>query len=191
MVSEKRNPRPSDQRAITQFEVDTDACVLLARNPQYLTPVQMDALTRSIAREGFLVPIVVRKIAGKRYEVVSGNHRLLAAKKLGYKKIPAVLADLDAKTAKRVALNLNTVHVDPRTELMVPFLSDLEDDVLAEVYLPEVLAADIGRFDATLQAALDRLAVPHAIDADSSTTEIQTCVCPTCGRKHFRGALAH
>ena len=55
-------------------------------------------LVASIKEKGILHPIVVRP-AGKRFEVVVGSRRFTAAKKLGLKKLPAIvkrLADTEA-----------------------------------------------------------------------------------------------
>ena len=49
----------------------------------------IDAVASSIKNFGFKVPIVV----DKGNEVVTGHTRLLAAKKLGIKKVPVIIAD--------------------------------------------------------------------------------------------------
>ena len=41
----------------------------LKRNPQYLTPTQMEALKASIERDGFVAPILVRPLQGGRFRL--------------------------------------------------------------------------------------------------------------------------
>jgi ParB family chromosome partitioning protein len=75
-------------------------------------------LARSIANEGLLQPIVVRKQSAG-YEVVFGNHRVEACRMLGMDRIPAVVrrfTDDDAFVA-RVSENLvRNAYVDPIEE---------------------------------------------------------------------------
>lgn len=163
--------------------VRLDRCVALRRNPQYLTPHEMDALKRSIERDGFLVPILVRSLRCGRYEIVSGNHRAMAAKELGHVRVPAVVAKMDDRSSRRIAVNLNTVHGEPTAELMAPFLAEMDAETLAQVHLPDDMIAEIASFDATLRARLAALEVPSALDRDSAPN-LPMCVCAKCGRRH-------
>jgi len=55
-------------------------------------------LTASIKEKGFIQPILVR-LKDNEYELIAGERRLRAAKKLGYKEIPAIIkeaSDLDS-----------------------------------------------------------------------------------------------
>jgi ParB-like chromosome segregation protein Spo0J len=162
-------------------------CLLLERNPQYLTPRQMDALKKSIGRDGFVVPILVRKHTKSRgkYEIISGNHRFMAAQELGMKAIPAVIARMSEKDAKRLALNLNLIHGEPEAEQLAPFLADLEDDVLADIHLEGRLLADVLAFDDILKERLDNLEGVPNVDNDSVTSPIGICKCPKCGKTHI------
>lgn len=164
-------------------EIPVAQCQLLERNPQYLTPKQMTALKRSIERDGFVVPILVRPINSHRYEVVSGNHRFMAARELRYETVPAVVAKLSRNAAQRLALNLNLIHGDPAVEQLAPFLARLDDDVLADIHLEEKLRDDVLKFDETLQIRLKQLEPPLAVDTNSSLNH-PDCMCPKCGRRH-------
>lgn len=168
--------------------IPIDHLVFLRRNPQYLTPHEMQALKASIERDGFLSPILVRPIGEKSYEVVSGNHRAMAAKELNYTEIAAVVADMDDKQAQRVAVNLNTVHGEPTAELLAPFLAEMDDEVLSTIHLDDALLKEVREFDAVLAKRLAELEVPDDLDFDSVNTEIGQCVCPTCGRRHIAGS---
>ncbi|CAB4156369.1 ParB/Sulfiredoxin [uncultured Caudovirales phage] len=61
----------------------------------------IDAIALSLHAHGQYRPIVVQ--ASTKF-VLAGNHTLKAAKKLGWKKIKAVLVDVDEDTAKKIVL---------------------------------------------------------------------------------------
>lgn len=161
--------------------------IFLRRNPQYMTPHQMEALKASIRRDGFLAPILVRA-KGKKFEILSGNHRAMAAIELGMETVPALAAQLTDDQAKRVALNLNTVHGDPTAELLAPFLAEFDEELLATVHLDDAMRKQIAALDANMAATLAKLEVPDAWNKESVNTEIAGCVCPTCGKRHIRNA---
>lgn len=168
--------------------VAVDRCVALKRNPQYLSPKQLDGLKISIERDGFLAPVLVRPIPDSDdFEVLSGNHRVMAARELGMAEVPALVVHVDDQQAGRIAVNLNTIHGDPTVELLAPFLAELDDSVLATVHLEDEMLAELKRFDETLAATLSQLEVPESLDtetpADGSITQ---CVCPDCGRRHMK-----
>jgi len=61
----------------------------------------IDAIALSLTAHGQYRPIVVQ---ASTKHVLAGNHTLKAAKKLGWKKIKAVLVDVDDDTAKKIVL---------------------------------------------------------------------------------------
>lgn len=159
----------------------------LRRNPQYLTPQQMDSLKASISRDGFCAPILVRRVEAGTYDLVSGNHRYMAACELGYDSVPCVIGKMSEADAKRLAVNLNTIHGDPTAELLAPFLVDLSDEALAGVYVDNQLKRELLAFDASLSATLNKMALPEALSKDSPTSTVpHQCTCPDCGRVHAR-----
>ena len=103
--------------------IKIDNLLMLNRNPQYLKPSVMDGLKRSIKKHGFLSPVLVRPLRDKKFEIISGNHRFLAAKEVGLKIIPCVIKKMTEKQKKILALNLNSIHGDPPIELIAPFLA--------------------------------------------------------------------
>ena len=66
-------------------------------------------LVASIAEKGLLEPIVVRP-SGESFEVVAGNRRLEACKRLGMRSIPCHVVDLDDKESFEVSLVENIQH---------------------------------------------------------------------------------
>ncbi len=80
-----------------------------------LDPV--DGLAISIGDKGVLQPLVVRP-AANGFEVVSGNRRLRACRKLGLKKVPCYVLGLDPKQAYEASLieNLQRRALNPLEE---------------------------------------------------------------------------
>lgn len=177
--------KPTKRETQLQY-LEIKKLAFLRRNPQFLTPSQMSALKESIKRDGFLSPILVRPISKNRFEIISGNHRALAAQENGIKSIPAIICDLTDQQAKRIAINLNTVHGDPPAELLAPFLSELDDESLALIHLDDDLMRDIVSFDSQLEKRLSELEPVHQLDNDSVRSALPSCVCSTCGRKHAK-----
>lgn len=60
---------------------------------------ELDGLAQSIAQNGLLQPIVVRKKGEKRYELIFGERRLRACKMAGLSAIPCIVVKADDKTA--------------------------------------------------------------------------------------------
>lgn len=184
-------PRRSDTPRARLAWLAVAALVMLRRNPQYLKPAQMEALKVSIRRDGFCAPILVRPLGRGRYEVVSGNHRLMAATELGHKAVPCVVLKLKRRDAQRLAVNLNTIHGDPNAELLAPFLAEMDESVLREIYVAPDVRKELLAFDAHLAEMLEKAQPPDAMGRDSSRSRLpQPCTCPTCGRKHARSEEA-
>lgn len=170
----------------TRLEMlDTEKIVTLKRNPQFLTPKQMESLKLSIKREGFVAPILVRPLPKNRFEVISGNHRFMAACELGLKQIPAVISNMSGNAAKRLAVNLNMIHGDQNVELLAPFLAEMPDSVLGQIHFEDDLLADLLAFDKELSERLDAMQVPDAMNNDSKTHKTKTCKCKVCGTVHI------
>jgi hypothetical protein len=160
--------------------------VTLKRNPQYLTPVQMESLKASIQRDGFCAPILVRPLGQNRFEVISGNHRFMAACELGMAEIPCVVCALSDRAARRLAVNLNTIHGQPNPELLAPFLAEFDLSDLADVFLEADMKEELLKWDDTLADLLGKMDVPAAMNHDSPTHYTAVCKCPVCGQSHTR-----
>jgi len=64
----------------------------------------LEELTESIQKFGLLQPIVVRTNSSDNFEIVAGNRRYNACKKLGRRKIACHVVELDDKTAFEVSI---------------------------------------------------------------------------------------
>jgi ParB family chromosome partitioning protein len=77
----------------------------------------LDELAKSIAQNGLLVPVIVRPLENY-YELISGNRRVEACKKLGWKYIPAIIVEMNDKEAFIASLveNIQRETLDPIQE---------------------------------------------------------------------------
>lgn len=73
---------------------------------------QLGALADSIRARGVLQPIVVRPLAGGRYELVAGERRLRAARMAGLEAVPAMVRDADDWERLDLALAENMARQD-------------------------------------------------------------------------------
>lgn len=69
-------------------------------------------LAQSIAQNGLLQPISVRERAPGEYQLIAGERRLRAFRKLGYSVIPAIVEEMDDYASKRLALIENLQRAD-------------------------------------------------------------------------------
>lgn len=112
----------------------------------------VDAIADSLHRTGQYRPIVVNAgtETGRPFEVLAGNHTLLAAQRLGWERLDVGIVDVDENTARRIVL------ADNRTA----DLGDYDKDILAEVLgsLDDLVGSgyDAEAYDAVMSAVLDR-----------------------------------
>lgn len=90
IVESKTNPRDKD------FQKDSSFAELVA----------------SIKEKGVLMPILVRAIAGKKYEVIAGNRRLRASKVAGQETIPARVVKMTDNEAREAQIVENLQRED-------------------------------------------------------------------------------
>lgn len=75
---------------------------------------ELENLAQSIRENGILQPITVRKREGKKYELVSGERRLRAARLVGMVKIPSIVINIDDKNSAMFSIieNLQRQSLD-------------------------------------------------------------------------------
>lgn len=75
---------------------------------------QLSVLAASIARQGLLQPVVVRRCEGAvRYALVCGTRRLAACRMLGHQEIDAVVLDADEAKAAACFMEEHLTHLPP------------------------------------------------------------------------------
>jgi ParB family chromosome partitioning protein len=95
----------------------------IGRNPfqprREFNSEELNELEESLKASGLLQPITVRRRSGKDgFELIAGERRLRAAIKLGWKEIPAIIKEIDDRTALTLALveNLQRTDLNPIEE---------------------------------------------------------------------------
>lgn len=75
---------------------------------------ELDILAKSIAQNGLLSPITVRKDpeGGNRYFLIAGERRLLACRRLGYEEVPAIVTTAPEANAAVLTLIENLHRQD-------------------------------------------------------------------------------
>ncbi|MBS5794205.1 MAG: ParB/RepB/Spo0J family partition protein [Lachnospirales bacterium] len=64
----------------------------------------IDELSSSIIQYGVIEPILVRELKGSFYELISGERRLKACRKIGIEKIPAIISNINKKDSTCMTL---------------------------------------------------------------------------------------
>ena len=75
-------------------------------------PAALVELAESIRERGVLQPILVRPLAGDRYEIVAGERRWRAAQAAGLHEMPVVVRELDDQATFEIALIENIQRAD-------------------------------------------------------------------------------
>ena len=97
---------PADGRSWT--DVDVSLIDPFPGHPFHVRDdADMDALTDSIRQMGIRTPLLVRRGESGRYGLVSGHRRLHAARRLGLRTVPAIVAELSDDEATIVMVDSN------------------------------------------------------------------------------------
>jgi len=72
----------------------------------------LQALAESVRERGILQPVLVRPLAGGRYELIAGERRWRAAQLAGLEEVPALVRDRDDAEALEIALIENMARED-------------------------------------------------------------------------------
>jgi len=85
----------------------------------------MDSLIQSIRQKGIIQPLAVRKINNDKFELISGERRLRAAKSIGLKIVPAHFIDINNNSeSMELALieNIQRIDLNPIEEAEAYYL---------------------------------------------------------------------
>ncbi len=117
-------------------------------------------LAESIKSCGIIQPIAVRPLPSGGYELVVGQRRWLAAQRLHFSHIPAILLELDDLDMMKYALveNLQRKDLNPLEEAQA-YSSLMTEHGLTQ----EELASAVGKSRSTVANFLRLLSLPHEI----------------------------
>ncbi|AEG02853.1 ParB/RepB/Spo0J family partition protein [Methylomonas methanica] len=77
-----------------------------------MDPEKLKELSDSIAAQGIIQPIIVRKIAAEKYEIIAGERRWRAAQLAELREVPVLVKDIDDRTVMAIALIENIQRED-------------------------------------------------------------------------------
>ncbi|MEG2353872.1 MAG: nucleoid occlusion protein [Clostridium sp.] len=127
---------------------------------QYFDEESIGELAQSIASFGIIQPLTVRKISNEKYELVAGERRFRAAKKLGLLEVPVVIVEISNSDSAVIALLENLQRED------LNFLEEAEayQNLIKEHnYTQEQLANIIGKKQSTIANKLRVLKLDKSI----------------------------
>jgi len=84
----------------------------------HMDQVALQTLADSIKSQGIMQPIITRKIAGDRYEIIAGERRWRASQLAGLKEVPVIVRDIPDESALAMALieNIQRENLNPLEE---------------------------------------------------------------------------
>ncbi|HSE12309.1 MAG TPA: ParB/RepB/Spo0J family partition protein, partial [Rudaea sp.] len=127
---------------------------------QAMDPERLQELAASIKAQGVIQPIVVRAIAGARFEIIAGERRWRAAQQAGLGDIPALVRDVSDQAVVAMALieNIQREELTPLEEAQA-----LHRLIAEFKYTHQQTADALGRSRASVSNLLRLLDLPPAI----------------------------
>lgn len=129
----------------------------------------LEELAESIKVQGIIQPITVRKLSGHEYQLISGERRLLAARKAGLNAIPAFIREANDQQM----LELSLIENIQREDLNAIEIAITYQRLISECRLKqEELGERVGKKRATVTNYLRLLKLPPDIQAAIRDGEI-------------------
>ncbi|MGG0717567.1 nucleoid occlusion protein [Robertmurraya massiliosenegalensis] len=121
---------------------------------------KIDELSRTIHTHGIIQPIVVREYEAGKFEIIAGERRWRAMKKLGWDTVPAIIKQMNDTETASVALieNLQREELSPIEEA-IAYGKLLELHNLTQ----EALAQRLGKGQSTIANKLRLLKLPQEV----------------------------
>lgn len=130
---------------------------------------KIEELARTIHTHGIIQPIVIREYEQDKFEIIAGERRWRAMKKLGWEEAPAIIKNMSDTETASVALieNLQREELSPIEEAMA-YGKLLELHNLTQ----EALAQRLGKGQSTVANKLRLLKLPEEIQEALLNKEI-------------------
>lgn len=120
---------------------------------------ELEELAASIRESGLLQPILVRP-RGERFQIVAGERRFRAAQRLGLKRMPAAVQEVEDAALLELALVENLQRQDLRALEEAQAYQRLHDEFRLT---QEQIAKKVGKDRATVANAVRLLRLPAAV----------------------------
>ena len=137
----------------------------ISRNPYQprfnIDQVSLDELKKSILTNGLIQPITVRRAPDHKYQLISGERRLIACKEIGFKEIPAYIIDVDSE---ELMLALALIENIQREKLNAIEIGTAYKRLMDECHLTqEQIAEKVGKDRTTVANSIRLLRLPQKI----------------------------
>lgn len=93
-----------------------------------MDPEKLKELADSISAQGIIQPIIVRKIATDKYEIIAGERRWRAAQLADLQEVPVLVRDIDDRAVMAIALIENIQREDLNALEEAEALRRLQDE---------------------------------------------------------------
>lgn len=120
----------------------------------------LDALVESVRDLGVLQPVLVRRTGSATYELIAGERRWRAAKRLGLETIPAVVRDVENQASLEQALVENLVREELTPMEEATAYQQLVDDF---AFTQEQVAHRVGRSRSAVANTIRLLQLPSTV----------------------------
>jgi hypothetical protein len=108
-------------------KVRIDQCDFLEKNARFMRVEQYQRLVENIKRDGCLTSVPFAILQSERYYILSGNHRVKAAKDAGLTEIMVLYTDQALSHSQQVAIQLSHNAIAGQDDLAI--LRELYDEI--------------------------------------------------------------
>ena len=120
----------------------------------------LEELSQSIKEQGILQPLVVRRLASERFEIVVGERRWRAAQLAGINSVPAIIRDWNNEETAKIALIENLQREDLNALDQAKGLFRLQREFNLS---QEQLGASVGKSRSTITNLLRLLSLSNEV----------------------------
>jgi ParB family chromosome partitioning protein len=159
LLEEAQAPPPADGPGVARLAI-ADISANPAQPRRRFQSEAMDELIASVRAHGVLQPILVRPVGDARYEIIAGERRWRAAQAAALHEIPAVVRELDDRTAFEIALIENIQRSDLNAIEEARGYRRLIDEF---GHTQQVLAGIVGKSRSHITNLLRLLELPEAV----------------------------
>lgn len=159
---ERQDPgQPKQRRNSGVMEISIDEIDANPYQPRTIFDAEaLDELATSIREIGIIQPITLRRTDNAKYQLISGERRLRAAKISGLEKIPAYVREADDQNMLEMALVENIQREDlDAIEIAISYQRLIDECSLTQ----EILSQRVGKKRTTVTNYLRLLRLPAEI----------------------------
>lgn len=146
----------------------------ISRNPYQprfeINTASLEELKKSILANGLIQPITVRRTPEHKYQLISGERRLIACKQIGFKEIPAYIINVESD---ELMLALALIENIQREKLNAIEVGSAYKRLMDECHLTqEQIAERVGKDRTTIANSIRLLRLPKEIQDSLIKDEI-------------------